>query len=57
MEADTTRRLGQLCVTSCLFSEAEAWMKKLIQAYESLGDKENRYQVHFVPFFLVNVIY
>ncbi|KAK3743119.1 hypothetical protein RRG08_063980 [Elysia crispata] len=44
MEADTTRRLGQLCVTSCLFSEAEAWMKKLIQAYESLGDKENRYQ-------------
>ena len=45
MEADTTRRLGQLCVTSCMFSEAEAWMKKLIQAYESLGDKESRFQV------------
>ncbi|GFS03192.1 tetratricopeptide repeat protein 24-like [Elysia marginata] len=44
MEADTTKRLGQLCVTSGLFSEAEAWMKKLIQAYEILGDKESRYQ-------------
>ncbi|GFO36181.1 tetratricopeptide repeat protein 24-like [Plakobranchus ocellatus] len=44
MEADTTRRIGHLCVNSGQFAEAEVWIKQLIQAYESLGDKESRLQ-------------